>query len=79
MIALRILKGNADLVPHHHAIVLPDSCVPCDACGAAIAKLEAERNAEIWQRGVCDLCAEALAEANPEWIEAMAAPVVRHE
>lgn len=63
----RILKGNADLEPYFHPIVLPDGRVPCDVCDAAIAKTEAERNAAVWDRGVCDHCAAELLEANPEW------------
>ena len=62
-----ILKGNVDLVPYFHPIVLPDGSVPCDVCDAAIVKDVAERNAATWTRAVCDHCAEALAAANPEW------------
>lgn len=67
MSGLRILKGNADLVPHVHPIALPDGRVPCDVCDAAIAKDTAERNAAVWDRGVCDRCAGELLEANPDW------------
>ena len=67
MSGLRILKGNADLVPHVHPIALPDGRDPCDVCDAAIAKDTAERNAAVWDRGVCDRCADALADANPDW------------
>ncbi len=67
MSGLRILKGNADLVPFVHTIVLPDGRVPCDVRDAAIAKDTAERNAAVWDRGVCDRCADALADANPDW------------
>ena len=67
MSALQILKGNADLVPYFHPIVLPDGRVPCDACDAAIIKEVAERNADVWGRGVCDHCADQLLEVNPEW------------
>ncbi|MBN8263068.1 MAG: hypothetical protein J0M21_00255 [Xanthomonadales bacterium] len=74
MSAPRILKGNADLVPYFHPIVLPDGRVPCDACGAAIIKDVAERNAEVWDRGVCDHCADALLEANPDWPRAAGVP-----
>ena len=62
-----ILKGNADLAPYFHPIVLPDGRVPCDVCDAAIVKDVAERNAAVWDRGVCDRCADELLEANPEW------------
>ena len=68
MSALRIQKGNADLLPHLHPIVLPDGRVPCDVCDAAIATDMAERNAAMWERGVCDRCAEELQQANPEWL-----------
>ena len=67
MNAPKILKGNADLVAFVHPIVLPDGRVPCDVCDAAIFKAQAERNAEVWDRGVCDHCAGELLEANPEW------------
>ena len=67
MSGLQILKGNADLVPYFHPIVLPDGRVPCDVCDAAIIKDVAERNAAVWDRGVCDHCADQLLEANPEW------------
>ena len=63
----KILKGNVDLVPYFHAIVLPDGRVPCDVCDAAIIKDVAERNAAVWDRGVCDRCADDLAQANPDW------------
>ena len=63
----KILKGNADLMPYDHPIVLPDGRVPCDVCDAAIVKDVAERNAAVWDRGVCDRCADELLEANPEW------------
>ena len=63
----KILKGNADLVPYFHPSVLPDGRVPCDVCDAAIVKDVAERNAAVWDRGVCDRCADELLEANPEW------------
>lgn len=62
-----IRKGNADLVPYFHPIVLSDGRVPCDVCDAAIVKGVAEQNAATWTRAVCDHCAEALAAANPEW------------
>lgn len=67
MTAPKILKGNSDLVPYDHPIVLPDGRVPCDVCDAAIVKDVAERNAAVWDRGVCDRCADQLLEANPEW------------
>lgn len=67
MSAPRILKGNADLVAFVHPIVLQDGRVPCDVCDAAIFKAQAERNAEVWDRGVCDHCAGELLKANPEW------------
>ena len=67
MSAHRILKGNSDLVPYFHPIVLPDGRVPCDVCDAAITKDQAEANATVWDRGVCDHCAGELLEANPDW------------
>ena len=67
----RILKGNTDLVPYVHPIVLPDGRVPCDVCDAAIFKTEAESNAAVWDRGVCNRCAGELLEANPEWPRAV--------
>lgn len=63
----KILKGNVDLVPYFHPSVLPDGRVPCDVCDAAIIKDVAERNAAVWDRGVCDRCADDLAQANPDW------------
>ena len=68
---MKILKGNADLAPYFHPIVLPDGRVPCDVCDAAIIKDVAERNAAVWTRGVCDPCADALASANPDWVAAL--------
>lgn len=67
MSGLRILKGNEDLLPYIHPIVLADGRVPCDVCDAAISKEEAERNAATWERGVCDRCAQDIADANPGW------------
>lgn len=64
MNAPRIIKGNADLVPFVHPIVLPDGRVPCDTCDAAISKAEAEANAAVWDRGLCNHCAAELLEAS---------------
>ncbi len=66
MTALQILKGNADLVPYIFS-------VPCDVCSTSTNKTEADANASVWQRGVCDRCADDLREANPEWPQIVSA------
>jgi hypothetical protein len=49
-----------------HPIQLPDGRVPCDCCDAAITTTEAERNHVTWAAMLCDDCAAAYAEANPD-------------
>jgi hypothetical protein len=49
-----------------HPIVMADGRVPCDCCDALIDQAEAERNFLAWQQMLCDHCAAAHAEANPQ-------------
>lgn len=49
-----------------HPIVMADGRVPCDCCDSLISKAEAEANFPAWQQMLCDHCAAAYAEANPQ-------------
>lgn len=63
-----ILKGNADLVPFHHPIVLSDGRVPCDICHQPTDVTLAELHAHQWGRAVCARCHDDLSQTWSLWL-----------